>query len=141
MKELLVKDISLEQAKIGIDAALSKAEELNAKIVIAVVDFGGHLKKFARMDGARLASIDIAIRKARTARLFDKPTGEIGKMSQPGSPLYNIEHSNNGIISFGGGIPIKDAEGNTFGAVGVSGSTIDEDCLVAEAAIKAIFSN
>jgi len=48
------------------------------------------------MDGAWIGSIDIAIKKAHTARWFDMPTGEIGKLSQPGGPLFNIEHSNGG---------------------------------------------
>jgi uncharacterized protein GlcG (DUF336 family) len=64
-----------------------------------VVDAGGNLKVFSRMDGAWLGSIDIAIRKARTARLFDMDTGEIGALSQPGGPLFNIELSNGGLIT------------------------------------------
>ena len=74
---------------------------------IAVVDAGGNLKAFARMDGAWLGSIDISIKKAKTARYFDMPTGEIGKLSQPGGPLYQIEVSNGGLITFPGGVPIK----------------------------------
>src|SRR5215470_12300027 len=100
---------------------------------IAVVDAGGNLKAFARMDGAWLGSIDIAIKKARTARFFDMNTGEIGKLSQPGGALYNIEHSNGGLISLPGGIPIKDAAGQVVGAIGVSGSTVENDHAVAQA--------
>ena len=74
---------------------------------VAVVDGGGNLVAFARMDGAWLGSIDIAIKKAKTARFFDMASGEIGKLSQPGGPLFNIEHSNNGLISFPGGVPLK----------------------------------
>jgi uncharacterized protein GlcG (DUF336 family) len=89
------------------------------------------------MDGAWLGSIDIAVKKARTARFFDMPTGEIGKLSQPGGPLYNIEHSNGGLITFPGGVPIHDRDGMIIGAVGVSGSTVDNDHAVAEAGAKA----
>jgi uncharacterized protein GlcG (DUF336 family) len=89
------------------------------------------------MDGAWLGSIDIAIRKARTARLFDMETSEIGKMSQPGESIYGVELSNGGLISFGGGIPLKDADGTVIGAVGVSGSSVENDVEVAEAAVEA----
>jgi uncharacterized protein GlcG (DUF336 family) len=89
------------------------------------------------MDGAWLGSIDIAIRKARTARYFDMETAEIGRMSQPGEPLYGVEHSNGGLITFGGGIPIKDADGTVIGAVGVSGSTVENDVTLAKAAVEA----
>ena len=104
---------------------------------IAVVDATGHLKAFTRMDGAWLGSIDIAIRKARTSRLFDMETSEIGKMSQPGESIYGVEISNGGLISFGGGIPIKDADGTVIGAIGVSGSSVENDVKVAEAAVQA----
>ena len=103
-----------------------------------MVDAGANLKAFVRMDGAWLGSIDIAIKKAKTARFFDMPTGEIGKLSQPGGALYNIEHSNGGLISFPGGIPIKNGNGDVIGAIGVSGSTVEDDHVVAEAGIKAI---
>ena len=85
--------------------AIAKAKEINTKMDIAVVDAGGNLKAFARMDGAWLGSIDIAQKKARTARQFDMDTGEIGKLSQPGKPLYQIEVSNGGLITFPGGLP------------------------------------
>ena len=89
-----------------IAAAMKKAEAIGAKMNIAVVDAGTNLKAFARMDGAWLGSIDIAIRKARTARFFDMNTGQIGELSQPGGSLFGIEHSNGGLISFPGGIPL-----------------------------------
>jgi uncharacterized protein GlcG (DUF336 family) len=116
-----------------IEAAKSKAEELNIKEDIAIVDAGGNLKAFARMDGAWLGSIDIAMRKARTARFFDTESAKLGKMSQPGQPLYGIEFSNDGLITFGGGIPLEDNAGNIIGAIGVSGSTVENDVKVAEA--------
>ena len=67
---------------------------------IAVVDAGANLKAFVRMDGAFLGSIDISIKKAKTARLFNMPTGTLGELAQPGKPLYHIEFSNNGLITF-----------------------------------------
>ena len=68
----------------------------------------------------------------------DMNTGEIGKLSQPGGPLYGIEHSNAGLISFPGGIPIKNKAGEITGAIGVSGSTVENDHLVAEAGLAVL---
>ncbi len=126
-------DISLKEANAAVDAALKKSNEMGVKMDIAVVDAGANLKAFARMDGAWLGSIDIAQKKARTARWFDMPTGNIGGLSQPGGPLYNIEHSNNGLITVPGGLPLTSSGGEIIGAIGVSGSTVDDDHAVASA--------
>ena len=131
------KDISFDQAAPVVQAAMKKAGELGLKMNVAVVDAGANLKAFARMDGAWLGSIDIAIRKARTARFFDMPTGEVGKLSQPGESLYMIEASNGGLITFPGGVPLKDADGTIVGAVGVSGSSVENDHACAEAGAAA----
>ncbi|MCH8123872.1 MAG: heme-binding protein [Bacteroidetes bacterium] len=127
------KDISLDQAHDALHAALDKAKAIDTKMDIAIVDAGANLKAFFRMDRAWLGSIDIAIKKAKTARFFDMPTGDIGKLSQPGAPLFNIEHSNDGLITFPGGVPITDAEGSVIGAIGVSGSSVENDHTVAAA--------
>ena len=134
----MTEDLTLEAAERILAAATKKAVELGTRMDIAVVDAGGNLKAFVRMDGAWLGSIDISIRKARTARWFDMNTGEIGKLSQPGGPLYGIEHSNGGLITFPGGVPLKDGKGNVVGAVGVSGSTVENDHAVAAAAAEAL---
>lgn len=131
-------DITLQQANAVLDAALKKAAESSTLMDIAVVDAGGNLKVFARMDGAWLGSIDIAVKKARTARMFDTGTGELGQLSQPGGPLYNIEVSNGGLITFPGGIPLKGGDGEVIGAIGVSGSTVENDHAVAAAGADAI---
>ena len=133
-----MRDITLEQAYKIVKAAYDKALEMDVKMNIAVVDSGANLKAFVRMDGAWLGSIDISIKKAKTARFFDMPTGEIGKLSQPGGSLYNIEHSNDGLISFPGGIPLKNSGGEVIGAIGVSGSTVEDDHAVAEAGATAL---
>ncbi|WP_339902334.1 heme-binding protein [uncultured Cyclobacterium sp.] len=125
--------ISLTQAEEIIAAAKSKAHALDTKMNIAVVDAGANLLAFARMDGAWLGSLDISIKKAKTARYFDMNNGAIGELSQPGGSLYNIEHSNNGLITFPGGIPLKNSSGEIIGAIGVSGSTVENDHSVAEA--------
>ena len=132
------EDLTLEAAERILAAAKKKAAELETRMDIAVVDAGGNLKAFVRMDGAWLGSIDISIRKARTARWFDMNTGEIGKLSQPGGPLFGIEHSNGGLITFPGGVPLKDGKGNVVGAVGVSGSTVENDHAVAAAGAEAL---
>jgi uncharacterized protein GlcG (DUF336 family) len=134
----MAKDLTLEAAERIVAAAKKKAAEINAKMNIAVVDAGGTLKAFARMDGAWLGSADIAQRKARTARWFDMDTGVIGTLSQPGGPLYGIEHSNGGLITFPGGIPLKNAEGEVVGAIGVSGSLVENDHAVAAAGAAAL---
>lgn len=126
-------NITLEQAEKIIGVAKEKSVALDTKMNIAVVDGGANLVAFARMDGAWLGSLDIAMKKAKTARYFDMNTGVIGELSQPGGPLYNIEHSNNGLITFPGGVPIKNGAGEVIGAIGVSGSSVENDHAVAEA--------
>jgi uncharacterized protein GlcG (DUF336 family) len=131
-------DITAKQAQAVLAAALKKAEEINTKMDIAVVDAGANLKAFIRMDDAFLGSIDISIKKAKTARMFNMPSGDLGKLSQPGAPLYNIEHSNDGLITFPGGVLLKNKEGVIIGAVGVSGSSVEDDHLVASAGAEAL---
>jgi uncharacterized protein GlcG (DUF336 family) len=135
---LTTQDLSLPQAQAVLSASLAAAEEQGTLMDIAVVDAGGNLKAFARMDGAWLGSIDIATTKARTARFFDLPTEELGTLSQPGGPLYQIEVSNGGLITFPGGLPLHAADGTVIGAVGVSGSTVEHDHAVAEAGVAAV---
>ncbi len=132
-----MSDITMNQARAAVDAARNKSGEIDTKMNIAIIDAGGNLKAFARMDDAWLGSIDIAIKQARTARYFDMNTGEIGKLSQPGGALFNIEHSNGGLITFPGGMPIR--QGDTIiGAIGVSGSSVENDHTVAAAGAAAI---
>ena len=130
--------ITMENARTAIEAARKKAVELETQMCIAVVDSGANLKAFLRMDDAWVGSIDIAIKKAKTAVFFMMPTGEIGKLSQPGKPLYGIEHSNEGLITFPGGLPIVDEEGVLIGAIGVSGSAVENDNAVAQAGVKVV---
>lgn len=131
-------DITLSQAEKAIIAAKQKSKAIKTKMNIAIVGSGANLVSFVRMDGAWLGSLDIAIKKAKTARYFDMNTGVIGQLSQPGQPLFNIEHSNNGLITFPGGVPIKNAAGEIIGAIGVSGSSVENDHVVAEAGASVI---
>ena len=137
MASISTKDISLEQAQAALMAAVAKSDELGTKMDIAIVDAGANLKAFARQDGAWIGSIDISQMKARTARFFNMPSGTIGTLSQPGGALFNIEHSNGGLITFPGGVPIMDGEA-VIGAIGVSGDSVENDLAVAQAGADAV---
>lgn len=130
--------IMLDQAQAVIAAARAKAEEIGVPMDIAVVDQGNNLTAFARMDGAWGGSIDIAMGKAFTARAFDMTSEDLGKMSQPGEPIFGINTSNSGkVIIFGGGIPLVNKSNVIVGAIGVSGGLVDQDIEVAEAGAAA----
>lgn len=120
-----------------VDAGIAAAEAANVAMNIAIVDEGGRLLHFSRMDGAWLGSVDVAIKKATTAVLFQMPTATLGEMTRPGQSLYGLEVSNGGLIAFGGGIPIIDPEGRVLGGVGVSGGAVEQDIQVANACFAA----
>lgn len=132
-KLFLPGDITLAQADKAIDAAKAKAKAQGTLMNIAIVDAGGNLKAFARMEGAFLGSVDISIKKAKTARLFNMPTKDLGALAQVGQPLYGIEVTNDGLVIFGGGELIKNKDGVIIGAIGVSGSSVEDDMAVAQA--------
>jgi uncharacterized protein GlcG (DUF336 family) len=131
-------NITLVQAEAAVAAAKTKAAALNTKMDISVVDAGANLVAFARMDGAWIGSIDISMKKARTAAWFTMDTAALSPLVQPGQPLFNIEHSNGGLITFPGGVLIKNAAGEIIGAMGVSGSTVENDHAVAVAGASAV---
>jgi uncharacterized protein GlcG (DUF336 family) len=130
--------VTINEAEQALATGAKKAQEIGTQMCIVVTDSGGILKAFKRMDGAWLGSVDIAIKKAKTAVCFGMTSGQIGDLSQPGGPLYGIEHSNDGLITFPGGVPIVNNDGVMVGAVGVSGSTVENDHLVAQAAVEVI---
>ncbi|MFJ9519942.1 heme-binding protein [Kitasatospora sp. NPDC101801] len=130
--------LTLESAARIAAAGRHAAAGIGTAMNIAVVDAGGHLLHFCRMDDAWLGSIDLALKKAKTSVLFRMPTSVLGAVSQPGGPAYGIEWSNGGLVSFGGGLPITDAAGRVLGAVGVSGGTGDQDVQVAQAGLAAL---
>lgn len=130
--------VTYEQAELIMDAAIAKAIETGVPSCIAIVDSGASLKAFRRMDDAWVGSIDVAIKKAKSSCLFAMPSGDLGKLSQPGSPLFSIEHSNEGLITFPGGLPIVDETGVLVGAIGVSGGTVENDHLIAQAGVKVV---
>lgn len=132
VRKTLPGELTLEQAQAILKAAQAKAKAINVPMNIAVVDSGGNLKAFYRMDDAFLGSIDISIKKAVTARYFNMPTRTFGELSQVGKPLYGIEVSNGGLIVFAGGVPLVDKGNVIVGAIGVSGGSVDEDESVAK---------
>jgi uncharacterized protein GlcG (DUF336 family) len=129
--------VTLSAGQAVLEAARAKATEIGVPMNIAVVDDGGNLIAFARMDDAWLGSIDIAQGKAYTARAFDLPTKDLAPLAQPGGPLYGIEASNGGrVIVFAGGIPLVSGA-RVVGAIGVSGGAVEQDQEVAEAGVAA----
>ena len=129
--------ITLEEAQRILSAAEEKARQMGQPMNIAVMDAGRNLVAFHRMDGAWVASTDIAIDKAFTSAGRGLTTRKIGEMAQPGQPLFGINTTNGGrIVIFAGGIPLM-RDGEVIGAVGVSGGTVDEDHEVAEAGVAA----
>jgi uncharacterized protein GlcG (DUF336 family) len=131
-------NITLAQAASAINAAKKKATSLKTKMNICVVDSGSNIVAFERMDGAWIGSIDIAIKKARTANWFLMNTDALTPLVQPGEALFNIEHSNGGLITFPGGVVIKNSKGEVIGAIGVSGDSVDNDNIVAKAGLAAV---
>jgi uncharacterized protein GlcG (DUF336 family) len=130
--------ITLDEAQTVIAAARAKAVEIGVPMNIAIVDAGGNLTAFVRMDNAWLGSIDIAQSKAFSARAFDMSTKDLGAESQTGKSLFGIHASNHGkIIIFAGGIPLRQDD-RIVGAIGVSGGSVEQDQEVAEAGVAAL---
>ena len=129
--------ITLPAAETVLRAATAKAVEIGQPMNIAVVDDGGHLVAFARMDGAIKASIDISIRKARTSILMNAPTSALMPLVQPGAELYGLEQLSGGMVIFGGGILLTDGD-VVVGAIGVSAGSVEQDVSVAEAGVAAL---
>src|SRR5580700_5487616 len=122
--------ISLDRARAAIDAAIAGAKKRNWKMNVAVVDSGGNLVAFQRMDGAMLASIQIAEHKARAAATFRRPT----KVFEDGINLVHLNYllAFDGVIASRGGIPLVE-KGSIIGAIGVSGGTDSQDEIVSKA--------
>lgn len=132
-----MSDITLDVAKQIVTAAEEKADAIDVPMCIAVMDDGGNLVTFHRMDDALLASVEIAQNKAYTAVSLKLDSETVWELSQPGEALYGIGETNDGrIVTFGGGIPLKVGE-DVVGAVGVSGGSVEEDVAVAEAGVEA----
>lgn len=129
-----MSSITLSEAQKVLEAALRKAEEISSPSSIAIMDEGRELLAFARQPDALLASIEISISKAYTARSMNMNTGDIGPMTQPGQPLFGLENTHQrALVTFAGGRPLRVGD-EIVGAVGVAGGTVDQDDEIAAAA-------
>ncbi|WP_312165614.1 heme-binding protein [Phenylobacterium sp.] len=130
--------MTIDDARRIIAAGEARARDIGVPVNVAVLDAGAHLKAFARMDGALLGSIDIAVNKARTAALFSMRTEAIGEFCKPGGTSFGLEQTNGGLVVFAGGVPLMDAGNVLIGAVGVSGGAVAQDLEIAQAAAAAL---
>ena len=135
MKTVNSNTISLETANQIIDKAIKEAEKRNFSIVATIVNKDGTLVALKKMDHAVIGPVDVSIKKAKTAALFGLNTIDFGKIAQPGAPIYSIENTNGGMISFGGGITLIH-NGEVIGALGVAGASVEDDELIAQVAIN-----
>ena len=128
-------NLNLKEAQSIVDLARSHADKLGVPMNIAVVDGGGHLIAFARMDRSILGSIDIALRKAETSILFNNPSEVLWEFCKPGGPAPATELTNGGLVPYAGGVPVHGTDGSLIGAIGVSGGMPAQDGEVARAAL------
>ncbi|MEM4251260.1 MAG: heme-binding protein [Candidatus Bathyarchaeia archaeon] len=130
--------LTLEGARMMLAAAEQKAIEIGVPMDIAIVDEGGNLLLFERMDGAKITGIDIAINKAFTAACSRRGTHEYAEVASPGKPAFGIHVSNQGrFMIFGGGLPVV-VNGEVVGGIGCSSGTAEQDRQVAQAGVDAL---
>jgi uncharacterized protein GlcG (DUF336 family) len=131
-------ELTLDHARRLVAQGEAAASEIGLKAVFAVLDTGANLVTFSRMDGAWLASNELAIAKARTAVMFQAPTEALNAPLQVGEPALHFDHIHHGgLLLIGGGVPLHDSDGTLIGAVGVSGGAPDQDAAIARAAAAA----
>ncbi len=130
--------LTLDVAKKMATACETKARQEGWKLNIAILDAGGNLKHFLRMDDAFLGSIQIAQLKANTSANFPFSTKQLGEIAA--SRVPGIVHVP-GLVTFEGGLPIKTAGGAHIGSIGVSGATAEQDGICAQAAIDAVVND
>ena len=132
VSEFCPKKLTLNISKQIAARVAEKASEMGVAAVVAVADEGANPVLVERMDGAYIASYDIAVGKAYTCASLKMPTTELKKLAQPGGSLYGIQFTNQGkIVIFGGGVPLINGK-NTVGGLGVSGGTEEQDTELAE---------
>lgn len=134
--------IDLDLATRMSGAAVGRARELGVAVSVAVVDTGGHLLHFQRMDGAEIAGPTLAVDKAFTAVAHRVATVELGPLTAPGGPLQGMQANGGGrYVVFAGGLPCWSADAHpvVLGGVGVSGAAAQDDAACAEAAL-AVFT-
>jgi uncharacterized protein GlcG (DUF336 family) len=125
--------LTLEQGQAVLQAATAKAKEIGIAASVVVLDAAGHLKTFSRMNGAWLGSIDVAMKKAKTSVLFEMKTQDVWEVCRPGAQAHGLELTNDGLVTFAGGIPLKAPGGELLGAIGVSGGQVSQDFEIATA--------
>lgn len=140
MKKIL--KLELEEAKVMIEAAKKKSEDINVPETIAIVDDGGYVIALERMNGARITGPEIAIAKAYTAAGHKRSTHlfntEPNGPALPGNEAFGIQHMLNGKFAiFVGGFPIV-VNGEVIGGVGISGGNGEQDTAVGTAALQAL---
>jgi len=131
-----MKNVSHATAEQLIQAGFAKGVEMECPVSVAVIDAARDLVAFGRQDGAVQISIDLAIKKAYTAKSFDLPTDVVGSIAGPGSPIYGIQGTDPRLVLFGGGIPLRERSGDVVGAIGVSGGPVEVDEEVAAAVVQ-----
>ena len=135
MKQVL--KLTLEDAKKMMDSAINKSIEIGVDMDIAIVDDGGHLMLFTRMDNARITSINISIDKAFTAAAARKATSDYGKSVRNHGPAFGVQTSHQGrFCVVGGGLPLF-VDSQIVGGIGCSSGTSDQDIVVAQAGLDA----
>ncbi|MEH7610319.1 MULTISPECIES: GlcG/HbpS family heme-binding protein [Bacillaceae] len=140
MKKIL--KLELDEAKVMIEAAKKKSEDINVPETIAIVDDGGYVIALERMNGARITGPEIAIAKAYTAAGHKRSTHlfntEPNGPALPGNEAFGIQHMLNGKFAiFVGGFPIV-VNGEVIGGVGISGGNGEQDTAVGTAALQAL---
>ena len=130
--------VTSDQAEAIIHAANLKAADIGIAVSITVLDPAGHLKAFLRMDDSWLGSIDVAMKKAKTSVLFQVATQDIWEVCKPGAQAHGLESTNDGLVTFAGGIPLKTTDGRLIGAIGVSGGQVPQDFEIARAGAAAL---
>lgn len=131
-------DITLEYAQDLVAKGRRAAENTKMKAVFAALDKGANLVAFSRMDGAWLASNELAIAKARTSVMFQAPTDVLNAPLELGKPILHFDHIHQGgLLLVGGGVPLFDSGGSLIGALGVSGGSPEQDAAIAHAATTA----
>ena len=131
-----MENVSYGTAEQLVHAGFAKGVELECPMSVAVIDAGRDLVAFGRQDGAAQISIDLAIKKAYTAKSFNMPTEVVGSIAGPGSPIYGVEGTDPRLVLFGGGIPLVAPSGDVIGAIGVSGGPVEVDEEVAAAVVE-----
>lgn len=128
-------NVSLDKAHQIVAKGRVAAEEAGINAVFAILDTGANLVAFSRMDGAWLASNELALAKARASVMFQVPSEVLSAPLQVGQPLAHFDHLHaGGLLLMGGGLPLLDSDGALIGALGVSGGTPEQDAALALAA-------